>query len=247
MIFLRITGIVLMADTLFSAGVTGIINAGTLMPAFVGAVLLGYSWLRLFALPPWALLAIRGIAILSGIGLVSFLLLLAVILVHAFPGTPPDAEWIIVLGAGMHKDKPSATLCARMDTALAYLQAHPHTRAIVSGAKGTGETRSEAEVMREYLAARGLPPQRVCLEDKATSTFENLRYAKAIIDTEPHTPETRIGIVSSRFHLFRAGFLAKRAGIAAFTIPAPSPWYLLPNACLREYLAVAKSLLLDRA
>jgi uncharacterized SAM-binding protein YcdF (DUF218 family) len=53
-------------------------------------------------------------------------------------------------------------------------------------------------------------------------------------------------IITNDFHMFRSKILAGRAGLEAYGISSGTPWYIYPNVFLREYLAVFKSLLLDR-
>lgn len=74
---------------------------------------------------------------------------------------------------------------------------------IVSGGKDPDGTITEAEVMKEMAVAAGMDPKYIFLEEKATSTEENIRYSKAFLDyyqadsvvivTEPyHSPRGRL-------------------------------------------------------
>jgi len=56
---------------------------------------------------------------------------------------------------------------------------------ITSGGRGADEARSEASAMAEYLVDHGIPAERILLEDQSTTTLENLRNSKAIIDSMP--------------------------------------------------------------
>jgi len=157
-----------------------------------------------------------------------------------------DADWLIVLGAGLRGGELSKTLHLRMDTALNFLDAHPNCRVIVTGGRGFEETRTEAEAMAEYLAKQGIDRSRILLEDKATSTMENLRLSKVLLQHHGGPPPWKIAVATSDFHLMRVRMLAERVGMELQPVPAPTPWYLLPNACLREYFAVIKSAIVDR-
>ena len=132
-----------------------------------------------------------------------------------------------------------------MDTAFDYLQAHPKCQAIVTGGRGFGETRTEAEAMADYLVKRGVDRSRLFMEDKATSTMENLRLSRVLLQHHAGPPPWRAAVVTSNFHLLRVRMLARRVDLELQPLPAPTPWYLLPNACLREYFAVLKSTVLD--
>ena len=85
-------------------------------------------------------------------------------------------------------------------------------RIIVSGGQGADEPISEAESMRRYLVALGMPNEVIKLEDKSTNTQQNMEYSKAIMDAEGYHSAL---IVTSDYHLWRALQLAQRAGISA--------------------------------
>ena len=55
----------------------------------------------------------------------------------------------------------------------------------------------------------------------------------------------KIGIVSSEYHLFRAGLFARELDLDSFGIPSKTTWFALrTNYSLREIVAVWKYLLL---
>ena len=61
-----------------------------------------------------------------------------------------DADYLIVLGAGVNGSTPSLSLTDRLRAAQQYMQQHPDAVAIVSGGQGTGEDITEAEAMRRF-------------------------------------------------------------------------------------------------
>ena len=126
----------------------------------------------------------------------------------------PRAEHLIVLGCQVNGTVPSLMLRQRLDAAAAYLNTYPDAVAIVSGGQGAGESISEAQCMYDYLTAAGIEPERIRLEDQATSTMENLRYSMEYLDS------TSVAIVSNEFHLYRAGQMAEKLGLDAELIPA---------------------------
>jgi uncharacterized SAM-binding protein YcdF (DUF218 family) len=81
--------------------------------------------------------------------------------------------------------------------------------AIVSGGKGAGENITEAQAMHDWLIANGIPEERILMEDKATSTMENLEYSFAIIRERGDEPENNVAIVSSAYHLYRAKLMSR--------------------------------------
>jgi uncharacterized SAM-binding protein YcdF (DUF218 family) len=150
-----------------------------------------------------------------------------------------DCDYVIVLGAGVNGTVPSLSLRERINGAYAYLTAHPDAICVVSGGQGANELISEAECMCRELKAMGIDESRIWLEDKSTSTRENLRFSLALIESRIGTRPQTVGLVSSEYHLFRAGLFAADEGVQAVGIPAKTSWLSLRiNYFLREIVAV---------
>ena len=150
--------------------------------------------------------------------------------------TDPESDYLIVLGCQVRGTVPSRMLRQRLDAALDYLNAHPDATAIVSGGMGPGEDITEAQCMADYLIAAGIDPTRILLEDRATSTMENLRFSLELME-----PGSTAAIVSNEFHLYRAGQMAQLLGLEASLVPASTEYpILLTSYTLREILAVWK-------
>ena len=151
----------------------------------------------------------------------------------------PDA--IIVLGAGVNGETPSLTLRTRIDAAAAYLEEHPNVPVVLSGGQGPGEAITEAECMRRALVRRGVDESRLYPEERSTSTQENLRYSRAILEELGVDPARRVAIVTSDFHLCRAR-LMWGGDIAAVPAHLPSALYfrcLSVNYFIREAFGLA--------
>lgn len=150
----------------------------------------------------------------------------------------PGGKILIVLGTTVNGTEPSPMLRQRLDAALDYLNTYPDARCIVTGGKGDENNLSEAQCMFNYLTAAGIAPDRVQMEDRATSTVENLKYVRSMLDTN------EVDILSSDFHLYRSGLIAKDAGFIPTLIPAKTePLPLLAPWFLREILALYAYLL----
>jgi uncharacterized SAM-binding protein YcdF (DUF218 family) len=117
-----------------------------------------------------------------------------------------------------------------------YLQAHPDTVCIVSGGQGSGEDITEAECMYRYLSKKGIQPERIIQEDKATSTQENLIYSLELIGPEK---ARSVGILSSEYHLCRARQMAQKLDLNPIMVPAKTTRLSLRvNYFLREIAAL---------
>lgn len=158
----------------------------------------------------------------------------------SFRRAPEDLPCIIVLGAKVNVTTPSGALDQRIRAAAAYLEQNPATLCIASGGQGEDEGISEARCIYENLVALGIDPGRILLEDKSTSTVENIQ------NSLPLLPEgtTDIGIVTSDFHVFRALASARNvAGLNYHGIPSRStPWGYVHYA-VREFCAIVVSTL----
>lgn len=162
------------------------------------------------------------------------------------PAGEPDA--VVVLGAQVHPWGPSVLLADRLNTAYDYLVEHPDVPVIVSGGQGPDEHATEAAVMRDYLVAKGLSPDRIWLEEESHNTKENLIYTRALLEKKGIDPDAaQLLVVSNGFHLSRVRMLAERQGLNAFTLAAPSTHFAAKvQSYIREAPALVKSWIFDR-
>lgn len=241
---------ILVGDSAIILLVGGGLNLGTILPGIMGLALFVYGFVKgpvskVVESKAWAYLKKPAFVLLC-IFMSSVASVETVILVNAFAGDVGPTDWCIVLGAGLRGDRLSMTLTRRMERAVTFLKEHPGTRVVVSGGRGPGESLTEAEAMSGYLVAAGIAPERIVQECSATSTRENLVFSKALIEQNGGAIDRPVSVISSDFHLFRVKWIGRRLGLHVVPVPAPTPWYLLPNTCLREYFAVVKTGLFDR-
>lgn len=200
------------------------------------AVLLLYE---LFARRGWRRLK-RALVVLLGLGFALFIAL-EIPVIRASGGEPGfQADYLIVLGAGLRGDTPSLSLKNRLDAALDYLLENPGCVAVVSGGQGPGEDMTEAQAMSDYLTARGIGPERVLLEERATSTLENLSFSCDILRERGVEPErARLAVASSEYHLYRAEYLGRTLGLEVHGVAARTSLpFLKANYFIREAFAV---------
>ncbi|WP_165842270.1 YdcF family protein [Paenibacillus xerothermodurans] len=155
-----------------------------------------------------------------------------------------DADYMIVLGAGLKGSALSDTLQRRLDTSIQVIRGNPAIPVILSGGQGSDEHLSEAEAMYKYLVSHGIPRERLLLENKSTSTEENLLFSKELMSARGAV-NPRVAIVTSDFHLFRAKLLARQIGLPhTVGIASSSPFFVEVNYLIREYFGVLYTLLL---
>lgn len=128
-----------------------------------------------------------------------------------------DLDYLFVLGGHIiGAETPSEHLMKRIEKAAEYLNAHRSTVAITcGGCFRKGQKKSEALIIKEHLIKMGIDEERIILEDKSTTTIENFRFGKEIIEShsEKNLYELSVGFLSSDYHLLRAGIIAKINGL----------------------------------
>lgn len=146
-------------------------------------------------------------------------------------------NYIIVHGAGLYNGRVTPLLKARLDKAIeVYHRGGKQAIFIVSGGQGEDESTSEAKAMQQYLLEQGIVEQQILLEDKSTTTLENLLYSKRIMDTRNQV-YTCI-FVTNDYHVMRTALYAKSIGLRAEGIGCRTALYYLPSAFIREFIAI---------
>ena len=150
-----------------------------------------------------------------------------------------EFQYLLVLGTAVNGTEPSSMLSDRIQTAYEYLTAHPDVICVVSGYQsGDGEI-SEAQCMYNELTKLGIDPERIWMEDQASSTVENFEFSLALIEEKTGSRPETIGVLSSEFHLLRATMFAKEQKVSAVTIPAKtSDFGTFVSYFLREIVLV---------
>ncbi|PEE82091.1 YdcF family protein [Bacillus toyonensis] len=161
---------------------------------------------------------------------------------HGHMKATDDADYIIVLGSKVNGTKPSYSLQYRIDKAAEYLKSHEKTIAIVSGGQGKGEDISEALAMKQGLMKQNIAEDRIIMEDKSTSTDENITFSKPLI---PANMKKGM-IVTNDFYMFRAKKIAAKQGLQLEGLPAKTPKPIIIPSNVREYLAITQYWFMNR-
>ena len=173
------------------------------------------------------------------LGILVVTVTMGIVVNTALQAPTPGCQYVVVLGCKVNPTAPSLSLQERIDAAYEYLVANPDTIAVVSGGQGHDEPMSEAQCMFSELTAMGIEENRIWMEDKATSTWENLSYSLDLIEEKTGVRPETIGLLSSEYHLFRAQLQADAYGVETVGIPATTKWVALRiNNYLREVAGV---------
>lgn len=144
-------------------------------------------------------------------------------------------DFLLILGCRVRGDEPEETLVLRAEAAADFLLLHRDTVAVCCGGiVHDDQTKSEAQAISEILQKRGVEKERILLEDKSQTTFENFVNAKKIIDSFTLEKEPSLAFLSSEFHLMRASVIASLAGVKMPCVPADSVKRLRVKNYIRE-------------
>ena len=143
---------------------------------------------------------------------------------------PLERRAALVLGAKTKDNVMSNALRARVDYAIELYHGGQVGALIFTGGfrdKDPARESSEAVLARAYAVAHGVPAQRIWIEQRSTTTLENLREAQAIVNAQGFA---QVALVSDRWHLARAQAMARDLDLPVVPAPTPysvyrSPWH----------------------
>lgn len=143
-----------------------------------------------------------------------------------------NADYIIVLGAGVIGTRVTPLLAARINRGIELLRDNPGAVLIMSGGQGPGEDIAEGEAMAGYAEQKGVSAGKIIVEGESRSTEENLLLSRKLMDKE----NPRVIVVTTAYHVFRALLLARQQKMKCVGFGAKTKWYFTLNALLREFI-----------
>lgn len=186
------------------------------------AVILFYTLIPMVGMkyPKLAGIAKKAVTVILILGLLIVGITECFIIEASFGDLREHVDYVVVLGAKVRENGPSVSLWDRIYGAYAYLSEHPDAVAVVSGGQGPDEPMTEGQAMYDELVELGIAPDRIWIEDSATSTWENLTFSLDLIEEKTGQRPEKLGVVSSEYHLFRASLFARECGVEFVGIPA---------------------------
>ncbi len=216
---------------------SGLVGAGTLayVGSFVVASALGREEMA-------AILAGLGLPLLAvAVGFVAFVVY-SNFYAWWFGRHGGRVDAVVVLGGALRGAKVSPLLGRRIERGLQVARrewdAGREVPLVMSGGQGADEVVAEAVAMAEYAIELGAPSERIWLEDRSTTTRENLELtAQLLRDKGIDGP---IAVATNDYHAFRAATMMRRAGVPGYAVGYLTARYYWPAATIREYLAVLR-------
>ena len=154
-----------------------------------------------------------------------------------------DKDYIIILGCMIRKNgKLTKLLQGRVDRAIEFgkMQKEKTGKDIIfipSGGQGKNEVMSEALAMKNYLIDKGIKSKNIILEDKSTSTLENIKNSYKLVKNK----KAKFAFSTTNYHVFRAGIIANELNYDIEGIGSRTKTYFGINAFIREFVATLNS------
>ena len=142
-----------------------------------------------------------------------------------------NIDCIVVLGAGIWGDKPSPMLEDRLLEAIKLYNNKVSSKIIMSGDHGRKEY-DEVNIMKNFAMEKGIPSEDIFMDHAGFSTYESLYRAKEVFEAK------KVVIVTQKYHLYRALYIANQLGIEAYGVNSDPRRYVGETYReLREILA----------
>jgi uncharacterized SAM-binding protein YcdF (DUF218 family) len=152
------------------------------------------------------------------------------------------ADVVVVLGAAQYDGTPSAVLGSRLDHAARLWRDGVAPVIVTVGGRRVGDTYTEAQAGRNYLASYGVPEAAVVPIGEGRDTLESLRAVARRASTAGwHTAV----IVSDPWHSLRARTMSDDLGLTAWTSPTRSGPIVATRTIQARYIVRESAALLD--
>lgn len=147
-----------------------------------------------------------------------------------------DADCVIVLGAGLRPDgTPTGMLEDRVKVGDELYLNHAAPKIIMSGDHGR-KSYDEVNAMKKYAIGEGVPSEDIFMDHAGFETYDTIYRARDVFGAK------KVVIVSQKYHLYRALYVAKKLGLDAYGVSATKRKYD-NSQCIRdarEWLARVK-------
>lgn len=142
-----------------------------------------------------------------------------------------DVDCAVILGAGVREGKPTPMLRDRLLVGIDLYKSGAVKKLIMSGDHGSTDY-DEVNIMKSFAVDRGVPDEDIFMDHAGFSTYETIYRAREIFEAD------NIIIVSQKYHLYRALYIAEKLGIKSVGVSADLDTYRgQTKRDLREILA----------
>ena len=219
----------------------------TLLPEFIYGLLMKSQIINIYNLNsagPYLYDFVESLIYLTIAYLECILIGTIIIAIKSVKKTPSyNKDYMIILGCQIKKDGSLTPLLkGRVDRALAFRNEQLKTTKkdlifIPSGGKGADEIISESAAMKKYLLEKGIKEKNILVEDKSTTTYENIKFSKKLIKDN----NANIAFSTTNYHVLRAGLIATMQGLKLEGVGSSTKSYFWINAFIREFIGTLYS------
>lgn len=129
-----------------------------------------------------------------------------------------DTDCAVILGAGVRDGEPTPMLKDRLLTGIELYKSGAVKKLIMSGDHGS-EDYDEVNIMKSFAVDNGVPDEDIFMDHAGFSTYETVYRAKEIFEAD------NIIIVSQKYHLYRAIYIAENLDVKAVGVSADRRTY----------------------
>lgn len=125
-----------------------------------------------------------------------------------------DVDCILVLGCGVKANgEPSDMLEDRLLCGIGLYNGKAAPKLLMSGDHGSPEY-DEVNTMKNFAKDKGVPSVDIFMDHAGFSTYESIYRAKEIFGVD------EVIIVTQKYHLYRALYIAEKLGVEAHGVPS---------------------------
>ena len=129
-----------------------------------------------------------------------------------------DIDYIVVLGAGIRRGKPSPMLEDRLKTGISLYNNDISNKILITG-DHMNDDYDEVTVMKNYFLEHGIPEEDIITDNYGISTYDSIYRVKNVYKSN------KVVIVSQRYHLYRALFLSDNLDLESYGVEANLRYY----------------------
>lgn len=129
-----------------------------------------------------------------------------------------DIDYMVVLGAGIRRGKPSPMLEDRLKTGISLYNNDISNKILITG-DHMNDDYDEVTVMKNYLLEHGIPEEDIITDNYGISTYDSIYRVKNVYKSN------KVVIVSQRYHLYRALFLSDNLDLESYGVEADLRYY----------------------
>ena len=129
-----------------------------------------------------------------------------------------DIDYIVILGAGIRRGKPSPMLEDRLKTGISLYNNDISNKILITG-DHMNDDYDEVTVMKNYLLEHGIPEEDIITDNYGISTYDSIYRVKNVYKSN------KVVIVSQRYHLYRSLFLSDNLDLKSYGVEADLRYY----------------------